>query len=104
MNLQAVADAHICRRCEEARSKRRPQAKDLPTPIVLDAIWTAGIHRAVLFGSTAPVSRWEIGKALGGVYPEKVVLAKLRRLVAQGVLDGCGCGCRGDFFIIERTP
>lgn len=30
-------------------------------------------------------------------FPEKVLAAKLRRLVAQGVIDGCTCGCRGDF-------
>lgn len=35
-------------------------------------------------------------------YPPKVVLAKLRRLVKRGLLDGCGCGCRGDFTVKEQ--
>jgi hypothetical protein len=29
--------------------------------------------------------------------PEKVILAKLRRLGRRGLIDGCGCGCRGDW-------
>ena len=33
--------------------------------------------------------------------PEKLALAKMRRLIARGLVDGCGCGCRGDF---EITP
>lgn len=32
--------------------------------------------------------------------PEKVVLAKARRLIRRGLVDGCFCGCRGD---LKRT-
>lgn len=31
----------------------------------------------------------------------KLVVAKARKLIKQGYLDGCACGCRGDF---ELTP
>src|SRR5678815_4892395 len=44
---------------------------------------------------------YDITKALGNP-PEKVVLAKLRRLINRGLITGCGCGCRGDFEIPER--
>jgi hypothetical protein len=30
-------------------------------------------------------------------YPDKVIRAKMRSLVKQGYLNGCNCGCRGDF-------
>lgn len=43
-------------------------------------------------------NRWEIYKAFPGV-PEKVVQAKLRNMVARKKLNGCACGCRGDFLI-----
>jgi hypothetical protein len=33
--------------------------------------------------------------------PEKLALAKMRRLMQRGLVDGCDCGCRGDF---ELTP
>jgi hypothetical protein len=29
--------------------------------------------------------------------PRKVLLAKLQRLIDQGRISGCTCGCRGDF-------
>jgi hypothetical protein len=32
---------------------------------------------------------------------EKLILAKMRQLMKRGLVDGCGCGCRGDF---EITP
>lgn len=40
---------------------------------------------------------WEISEALN--VPIKLVLSKARRLINRGVLDGCACGCRGDFEI-----
>lgn len=46
-------------------------------------------------------TRWGIGQELWE-YPEKVLLAKLRALVKRGLLDGCPCGCRGDFTITEK--
>ena len=36
-------------------------------------------------------------------FPEKVVLAKLRSLVKRGMLNGCACGCRGDFHRSEGS-
>lgn len=35
-------------------------------------------------------------------FPRKVVLAKARQLIKRGLLDGCGCGCRGDFEITDK--
>ncbi len=31
--------------------------------------------------------------------PDKLILGKMRKLIHRGVVDGCGCGCRGDFSI-----
>lgn len=33
--------------------------------------------------------------------PEKLVLAKMQKLIKRKLVDGCCCGCRGDF---EITP
>ena len=46
-------------------------------------------------------TRWGIGHELWE-YPEKVLLAKLKSLVRRGLLDGCACGCRGDFTITKK--
>ena len=32
-------------------------------------------------------------------YPPKVLRAKCRALISQKKLNGCACGCRGDFYI-----
>ena len=34
--------------------------------------------------------------------PVKLVLAKMKSLIRRQLVDGCGCGCRGDFHITER--
>lgn len=34
--------------------------------------------------------------------PSKLVLAKMRQMIRRGVVDGCPCGCRGDFVITEK--
>lgn len=34
--------------------------------------------------------------------PLKVQLAKMRILFRRGFIDGCTCGCRGDFVITEK--
>jgi len=33
---------------------------------------------------------------------QKLALAKMRMLIRKGVVDGCGCGCRGDFILTEK--
>lgn len=80
------------------------QAKDISDESVL-----AAIERVAKPGSTdgymglAPsASRWDIAWQLGGDLPEKVLLAKLRTMVRRGVLEGCTCGCRGDFHILAK--
>lgn len=45
---------------------------------------------------TIGASRWEIHEFFPNV-PEKVLLAKLSKMVRRGKLMGCACGCRGDF-------
>lgn len=79
-------------------------ARDIPDEAFLDAV------RRAAKGSCA--TRWDIGSALAGLpvptdfsteppIPEKVVLAKARRLIKRGLIDGRCCGCRGDFRINE---
>lgn len=33
---------------------------------------------------------------------EKLIHAKMKQLVKRGLVDGCLCGCRGDFEITEK--
>lgn len=34
--------------------------------------------------------------------PEKLGLAKMRMLIRRGLVDGCPCGCRGDFTLTAK--
>lgn len=34
--------------------------------------------------------------------PQKLVLAKMKQLLKRGLVNGCGCGCRGDFEITDK--
>jgi hypothetical protein len=34
--------------------------------------------------------------------PDNLVLAKMRNIITKGYIDGCYCGCRGDFEITEK--
>ena len=31
--------------------------------------------------------------------PEKLQIAKMRQMINKGKVQGCGCGCRGDYHI-----
>lgn len=69
------------------------QAKDLDADLVVNAL-------SLLQGFDGrPVSLWDLTGALD--VPEKVLRAKLRRLIKAGRVTGCVCGCRGDFEIAE---
>lgn len=46
-------------------------------------------------------SRWAVRETLqarlGIEIPENLFMAKARKLIAKKKMDGCPCGCRGDF-------
>lgn len=44
----------------------------------------------------------DVGQAMPAGTPEKLVLAKMRMMIRRGVVDGCPCGCRGDFVITDK--
>lgn len=50
----------------------------------------------------APASWPSVQRAMPPGTPEKLQLAKMRRLMARGLSGGCGCGCRGDFEITDK--
>jgi len=94
----------------------KPQAKDIGDADMLDLVdqrsrITTDYHLPRR-GETRWVSRWEAGETRWvssweiedcmPSFPPKVVLAKLRALIRKGLLDGCGCGCRGDFRLTDK--
>lgn len=75
---------------------RRWQAKDLSDAEMLDAVHECRL----VHGYDRSATIWEIQERLAHV-PPKVVRAKLRSMVRRKVIEGCTCGCRGDFVALE---
>ena len=94
-------------------------ARDIPDDVFLDAIRAT---RHEYKPGTMPsgndhgsATRWHVDMHLGGLdhtdtlvsdvpgVPAKVTLAKARRLIKRGLIDGCACGCRGDYQIKDGT-
>lgn len=47
-------------------------------------------------------NEWNVVEAMPPGIPPKLALAKMRMMIRRGVVDGCPCGCRGDFVITEK--
>jgi hypothetical protein len=89
------------------------QCKDIPDLPVL-VFLTQLPFLAVAIGDK-PVQRWgtwvwgddfkpdnSVIHAMPAGTPPKLALAKMKSLIKRGLVDGCGCGCRGDFEITGR--
>lgn len=44
-------------------------------------------------------NRTEIAQAFPSYTSDKLILAKMRNLICRGLVQGCACGCRGDFYV-----
>jgi hypothetical protein len=79
------------------------KTSDIPDTTMLAVVAVVGEAWAREWGSRPDSPRWADRWTVTGVLamPEKVVLSKAKRLMKRGLMDGCPCGCRGDF---EITP
>lgn len=92
-----IPDMDVLRFIEEARHLAYPFADrdsyaswdDVPKVPVSESTygWKLDPHWVLI---------WEIELRFKQ-FPPKVVAAKLKALVRRGLLDGCTCGCRGDY-------
>lgn len=74
---------------------KRPKASDIPDADAIRAVWEVsdgGEHWAMA---------WLVDEKFPDM-PAKVVQAKLSKLMGRGLLDGCDCGCRGDFHLTRE--
>ncbi len=76
------------------------QCKDIPDRPILELLnqspgqWHGWTKHNAAMPSVLP--------AFPAGCPEKLLLAKMGMLIRRGVVDGCACGCRGDFVITEK--
>ena len=76
------------------------QAKHIDDASMMLAIVDLGPGRRPAKGREFRTAKlWDFEGVLG--CPARLALAKIRRLMARGLVDGCDCGCRGDFELTE---
>lgn len=72
------------------------QCKNIPDARILEYLRTNG--KCFVWDKLGP----EIYSAFPQGTPNRVVMAKMRRLIERGLVSGCACGCRGDFELTEK--
>jgi hypothetical protein len=91
-------------------SSSKVQAKDIPDDALVDLVKALqGAPIAYIHGGGREVEMSKIPRAmftdicnLWSTVPPKVIQTKLKKLVERGLIDGCACGCRGEFTVIEQ--
>lgn len=76
----------------------RLQCKDIPErPILALLERNPGVFHTWCSG-------WErtIRPAVSVEVPDKLLIRKMDQMIKKGLVDGCGCGCRGDYRITEK--
>lgn len=85
-------------------------ARDIPDAAFLDVIEIAGGPRGqwvMVHEVCAELERRGFRAAAmrsgqpQDIVPAKIVRAKAARLIERGLMDGCTCGCRGDFELTD---
>ncbi|MBV1940841.1 hypothetical protein KUF83_30365 [Streptomyces sp. BV286] len=82
---------------------RRMQCKDIPDEAMCDAV--RRVPPPSRPGAAPWRMAWDVQAALEaeiGPVPDKLFLAKIRKLFAKRLLGGCDCGCRGDYHLTEE--
>ena len=74
---------------------RKPKAADI------DGLQLLHLIAHIYATENRPAQIWDLGPRYPYM-PWRVVLAKLRRLAAAGYIEGCDCGCRGDWMITSK--
>lgn len=76
------------------------QCKDIPEKPILEFLRSLNGTWATWFSETYDNS---VQRAFPAeAKNSKLVLAKMRQMIRKGIVDGCDCGCRGDFVITQK--
>jgi hypothetical protein len=73
----------------------RPQAKDVDAKQFLGIVYDLNVKE------NGWAMRFDVEDTFSPRFPKKVLMAKAQKLIDQGLMRGCACGCRGDY-VVER--
>jgi len=76
------------------------QCKDIPTRPILEYVRDHGGIGCTWFSEIS--SERTVRKVISPNVPDKLVRAKMNNLIYKGLIDGCPCGCRGDYEITDK--
>jgi hypothetical protein len=81
---------------------KRMQCKDIPDRPILEFIASLG-EPAILLDRDGDVPyEHSVVRAMPDGTPPNLVRAKMAMLLRRDLVDGCVCGCRGDFELTRR--
>lgn len=75
--------------------ERRPKAADVPDELFLRTM--LGVYEDEHMWTNT----WHLEKRIPG-FPPKVLRAKAAQLIKRNLIQGCACGCRGDFELLSK--
>lgn len=78
---------------------KKMQCKDIPDKPILEFLLRFKPHWCNWFGDEYDKS---VTQAMPKGINENLILAKMKMLIRRGLVEGCTCGCRGDFVITEK--
>jgi hypothetical protein len=81
------------------------QCKDIPTEPILRFVAEHGGIGCNWFEtpwSDGTPNKRSVRHAMPADTPEKLYLAKMQQLIGKGLVDGCPCGCRGDYELTDK--
>jgi hypothetical protein len=84
-------------------SPKAKQCKDIPDHPILELLAESPNEWHNWFDE----NQWDgniytVRRAIPQDIPDKLLLAKMSTLIRRGLVDGCPCGCRGDFVITSK--
>lgn len=82
-------------------SAPRQQCKDIPDRPILELL-AQNPGEWHTWYEVIPGGMPTVRPAMPPDAPDKLILAKMNKLLRRGLVDGCGCGCRGDFEITDK--
>ena len=98
MQCKDISDDEFLEAVDTARHLRGPNPYTDKIPYST-TIWDI---QSVLSGYPEDVGTNSWSRDNSGYLPFNLIRAKARKLVKKGKLDGCVCGCRGDFSVITE--
>lgn len=78
------------------------QAKDIPEVPVLQFLESLNGSPATWLDNEGLLFDNSVQHGMPSGVPAKVVLAKMAAMIRKGLVEGCACGCRGNFLLTHK--